>query len=101
MMPGEIGQMYQPVPPQDQYYVVPREQEAEYLRKKIPVKIMWRMGEKTIEKEYLVPEAKAHTIVNVAAAYNVTKERMSVKLTGLKRLYTRAVVKLTNFRRIK
>jgi hypothetical protein len=99
MMPGEISQLYQPVPPQDQYYVVPRELEAEYFRKRVPVKILWRMGDKSIEKEYMVPEDKAHYIVNVAAAYNVTRERISAKLSGMKRLYTRATVKLTNFRR--
>ena len=99
MQPGEISQLYQPVPPELQYYVVPREQEAEYFRSRVPVTITWKMGDRVIEKEYMVPEEKARILVNVMTAVNVTKERMSANLSGLKRVYTRAVVKLTNFRR--
>lgn len=99
MQPGEISQLYQPVPPELQYYVVPRDKEAEYFRSRVPVVITFKFKGKEIVKEYMVPEEKAHIIASVATAINVTKERMSAKLSGLKRVYTRAVVKLTNFRR--
>ena len=99
MQPGEISQLYQPVPPELQYYVVPRDKEAEYFRKRVPVVITFRYKEKEIVKEYMVPEEKARIIASVASAINVTKDRMSAKLSGLKRVYNRAVVKITNFRR--
>ena len=98
MMPGQISQLYQPVPNADQYYVVDRAKEAEYFRKRVPVTIAFKMGKYETDKVYMVPEDKARIIVNIANIYNVTKERMSVTLTNVRRSYTKAKVILSNFR---
>lgn len=96
MQPGEISQLYQVVP--EQYYVVNRNQEAEYFRTRIPVTIKLTMGKFKVDKEYLVPEERARVIVNIANVYNVTKDRMAVTFSNVRRTYTKALVKLSNFR---
>ena len=96
--PGEIGQLYQPVPPQDMYYVVDRSREAEFLRTRVPVIIKFEMGEYKVNKEYLVPEERARVVVKVVNMLNVTKERITVTLSNIKRTYSKAKVKLSNFR---
>ena len=97
LQPGQISQLYQVVP--QQYRVIPREKEAEFLRTRIPVQIKLNMGKFKVDKEYLVPEHRARTIVNVANVYNSTRERMSVTMSKLRRTYTKALVKVSNFRR--
>ena len=98
MQPGEISQLYQPVPQPQQYYLVPREEEARYMRTRVPVTILFKMGERSLEKEYMVPEERARIVANVINVVNVTKERMSVTVKNIKRLYCKVKVKVTNFR---
>ena len=98
MQPGEISQLYQPVPEEWQYIQVPREKEAEYFRRRKNVVISVNLGKFKTTKEYLVPEEKAKIMFNIVNALNVTRERMSVRVTNMKRIYTKAIVKLTSFR---
>lgn len=98
LQPGEIQHLYQPVPNQEQFYVVPREREAEYLRRFLPVLIEIKIGKMTIEKQYMVPQDKAQVLFNIVQVINATKDRMKVIASGMKRITTQAFVTVTNFR---
>jgi len=98
LQPGEIQNLYQPVPDQEQYYVVPREKEAEYLRRFLPVRIEIKIGSKTVEKMYMVPQDKAQVLFNIVNVVNATKDRMKVVVSSMKRITTKAIVTVTNFR---
>lgn len=98
LQPGEIAQMYQPVPDQQQYYIVPRDQEAQYLRQYSPVMITLKLGSVEVEKQYMVPKGKARAIFNTVQVINTTKERISVFVSNLKRITSDAIVKVTNLR---
>lgn len=97
LQPGEIAQLYQPLPDHQQYYVVPREQEAEYLRRFLPVMITMKFGNVEVEKQYVVPQARARVIFNTVSVVNATRDRMYASVRNLKRVATRAVVTVTNF----
>ena len=99
MQPGEISQLYQPVP--EQFYVVDRRNEADYFRKRIPIKIALQFRGKTNEKEFLVPEERAKAIINVLNSVNKTKDRISVGVTSIKRIYNRIKIVVTKLRRVK
>ena len=99
LQPGQILQLYQPVPDVDQYLVVPRNQEAEYFRQRVPVTVKLLLGDRSIEKEYLVPKEQAKIVVNVITLVNVTKERISASIKNIKRIYNRVAVKVSKFRR--
>jgi len=98
LQPGEIQYLYQPVPDKDQYYIVPREKEAEYLRRFLPVKIEVKIGGTTIEKQYMVPQEKAQVLFNIVEVVNATKDRMKVIVDSMKRITSKAVVTITNFK---
>jgi hypothetical protein len=94
--PGDIKNFYQPVP--QEYYVIPRDQEARYFRRYRMVKIGIKLGEFTTEKEYMVPTDKARAIFKVFNVLEVTKERFDVTVTNFKRVITEAVIAAKNFR---
>ncbi len=98
LQPGEIQHLYQPVPDKEQFYIVPREQEAEYLRRFLPVRIEVKIGSKTVEKMYMVPQDKAQVLFNIVSMVNATKDRMKVIASSMKRITTKAIVTITNFR---
>ncbi len=97
LQPGEIAQLYQPLPDYQQYYVVPRDQEAEYLRRFLPVMITMKFGNVDVEKQYMVPYHRARVIFNTVSVINATRDRMSASVSNLKRITSRAVVVVTNF----
>ena len=98
LQPGEIQHLYQVLPDQQQYYIVPRDQEAEYLRRYLPVLIEIKIGGTTIEKQYMVPQDKAQVLFNIVEVINATKDRMKAVVDSMKRITTRAVVTITNFK---
>lgn len=97
LQPGEIAQLYQLVPDHQQFYVVPRDQEAEYFRQFLPVMITMSFGGVNVEKQYMVPRATSRAIFKSVSVMNATRDRMSVMVKGLKRLASRAIVTVTNF----
>ncbi len=109
--PGEIAQMYQPIDPKtglridakkqdgvEEYLVVPMDKEAEYLAGNKIVTVTFNFAGKTMEKVYSVSNHRAKTIVEVINVVNATKDRISVTLSGLKRVTTRAIVEIRNLR---
>lgn len=97
LQPGEIAQLYQPLPDWQQYYIVPRDQEAEYLRRFLPVMITMKFGNVEVEKQYMVPTERARAIFKSVSVVNATRDRMSAAVHNLKRVTTRAVVVVSNF----
>jgi hypothetical protein len=97
LQPGEIHQLYQPLPDWQQYYVVPRDQEAEYLRRFLPVMIQMKFGNVEVEKQYMVPTEKARAIFKSVSVLNATRDRMSASAGNLKRVATRAIITVRNF----
>lgn len=96
LLPGEIHNLYQVLPPQQQYYVVPRDQEARYFARYQTVVVKMKIGDKEIEKNFRVREPRANGIATVISLLNVTKERMSVSLDHIKRVTSHAIVTVKN-----
>lgn len=97
--PGEIQNFYQPVP--QEYYIVPRDKEADFFRRYKVMTMKVQIGEKVYEKEYSVPEERADMVVSVLNFANTTIERVKATVTNIKTKTTQAVVKVKNFRLFK
>lgn len=96
--PGEIANFYKPVPEALQYYVIPREKEAEYFRRHKLVKLEIKMGDMKVEKEFSVPEENIKYVVKGLNIMNTTMTNINVAASNVKRLATEAVVKVKNFK---
>lgn len=96
--PGEIHNFYQPVPSEQQYYVVPRDQEARYFRRHKHVIIKFKMDSFTVEKEYSVPERRAKVVVSVLRLLNNTRERINVGVSHLHRITSNIKVVVSKFK---
>jgi len=94
MAPGEIANFYQPV----DYQPLNSGKEVPYEagRSNNYVKIEISIKDKTYEKEFLVTPRGRKTVAEILNFVNVTKERISVKVTNLKRIAVRAVVTIRN-----
>ncbi len=98
LQPGEIQHLYKVLPNQEQYYIVPRDKEAEYFRRFLPVLIEVKIGGKTVEKQYMVPLERAQVMFNIVEVVNATKDRMKAIVSSMKRITSKAIVTVTNFR---
>ena len=96
--PGDIQNFYKPVPDDQQFYHVPRDKEAEYFRRDTHVVLRVKIGDFQVEKEYAVAEKHEYMIVNVLNMLNVTRERIKVTFSGIKRITTRLVVAASKLR---
>ena len=97
LQPGEIHHLYQPLPDWQQYYIVPRDQEAEYLKRFLPVMITMKFGNVDVEKQYMVPTERARAIFKSVSVVNATRDRISASAGNLKRVAIRAIVTVSNF----
>lgn len=95
--PGQIQNFYKEVNVED-YYIVPRDQEEKYFRRHKPLKITFKMGEMTVEKEYLIPEKRAQAVVQAFNVVERTKENIDVTVEKVKRVVSNAVVTVKNIR---
>lgn len=93
--PGEIQDFYQPVPPE--YVEGTLADPRVWNKKKARIKIF--SDKFKIDKEYLVTEDKAKMIVKVLNIINATRSNMKVAITEVKRITTRAIVKVSNIRK--
>ena len=94
--PGEIQNFYQPVPVE--YYVVPRDKEEEYLRRYKPLKITFKMGDYSVEREYAVPEKKRNVVVKAFNMADVTRQRMNFAVSNVKKIAAEIKIVVRNFR---
>lgn len=97
LAPGEIQNFYQEVPLE--YYMVPRDQEANYLRRYKKLKITLKMGDIVSEREYMVPESKRKIIVEAFNLMDVTGKKIKLMVEGLKRVSSGINVRIHNFKR--
>jgi len=97
LAPGEIQNFYQPVPVE--YYMVPRDQEANYLRRYKKLKITMKFGDFMTEKEFLVPETQRRVIVEAFNLVDITQQRIKVMVEGLKKVAGGVSVSIRKFRK--
>lgn len=93
--PGQIQNFYKPV---EQPYIIPRDREAEYFRRRKIVTMKIKLGDISIEKEYAVPEKRANMVISVLGLANKTVDNIKVAVSAVKRITTNAVVKIKNLR---
>lgn len=97
LAPGEIQNFYQEVPVE--YYMVPRDQEAEYLRRYKKLKITLKMGDIMVEREYMVPESRRKVIVEAFNLVDITRRKIQLVVEGVKRVAGGVNVSIRNFRK--
>ena len=92
--PGEIQDFYQPVEP----FIIPRDQEAEYFRRKKIIMMKINIGSFSFEKEYAVPIERAKIIVSIITVINTTQERFQIAVNSIKRIMTRIAIQVKKLR---
>jgi len=90
-----IQQFYQPY---EQPYILPRDREAELLRKHTIVTLTIDIGNIHVEKTYRVADKRRGAVVKIFNLLDVTQSRLSASITGLKRIATRAKAFITNLK---
>ena len=98
---GDVASFYKPVPENLQYYVVPRDQEANFFRRNKLIKLSVTLAGKTMEHEYSVSEKKAKIAIKVLNILDVTVSNINVTITNIKRFAIDAVIKVKNLKRTK
>jgi len=93
--PGQIQDFYQPVEPD---LIVPRDQEAEYFRRKKIVVMKVNIGSFSFEKEYAVPIERTKIIVSIINVINTTQERFQIVVNSIKRIVTTIAVQVKKLR---
>lgn len=93
----DIQDFYQPVKGEDPF-IVPRDQEAEFFKKKVIVKIKMDLGPFKSDRTYAVPEKRQGAILNVFNMMNVTRDRIAIAVKNIKRVTSKAKVVVTNLR---
>ncbi|MDE1830697.1 MAG: hypothetical protein KGI25_10290 [Thaumarchaeota archaeon] len=84
------------------WYVVPREREKEFFgeaTRDINIKVVFR--DTTYEKTYKVRERNAGRIIEVINFTNTTRARISATISRIKRVTTRALVEVRNFKLVR
>lgn len=94
-LPGQIHDFYRPV---DSPYQVPYTFPLPTDKKKIPVTIRITFMGKITEKNYMVNQKRRDIIVNVLNLINRIKDKMSVTVTGIKRVPARITAYVKNLR---
>ena len=94
--PGEIKDFYQPVPLE--YYMIPRDQEADYLRRYAPLKITVKMGDKTYEKEYRMPDTRRKIVVKAFNMMDITKQQVGFAVQSVRKVSSDIKIVISKFR---
>jgi hypothetical protein len=95
----ETGKRVDNAVEQEPWLVVPREREADFFGEGTKmVKIEMKIGNKVIEKSYQVRTNNAKRLIEVINVVNATRKRMSVAVSGIKRITTQALVEIRNLR---
>lgn len=97
-LPGEIQNLYKELRAEQQYYVIPRDQEAKYFQRNRLIKVHFSFAGKDIDRTYAVSENKARLAFKVINLMNDTKKRAHVSITNFKRVATMAKASVRNLR---
>lgn len=79
--------------------MVPRDQEANYLRRYKKVTITMKFGDFMTEREFMVPETQRKIIVETFNLLDVTSQKIKLMVEGVKRVAGGLNVKIRNFRK--
>ncbi len=78
--------------------MVPRDQEANYLRRYKKLKITLKFADFVAEREYMVPESRRRVIVETFNLMDVTQQKIKLMVEGFRRVAGGVSVKIRNFR---
>lgn len=98
--PGEVQDFYKPVDEQ-LYHHVPRDKENEYLSKRKTVILTVKLNDSTIEKIYKVSEYQTKHVFNIINIMNKTRDKVSISINNIERLYNKISVSVRNLFKIK
>lgn len=96
LLPGEIQSFYRKLPNPQQYYIVPRDKEAQYFASYNNITITVKIGESETEKTFRVRKSQTKHIVTVLSLINVTKKLVSTTINKVKRISTTGFVSVKN-----
>jgi hypothetical protein len=89
LQPGEIQTLYQVLPDDQQYFVIPREKEAEYFaQKRVIANIRIKLGDNAMEKTFAVPAKHTGTVIKAINFINTTRDRIKVAVNNIKAFST-------------
>jgi hypothetical protein len=98
-MPGEIQNFYKTVTTEQPQYYVPRNQEAKYTVKMVPITVKMKFNGVEYEKLYSVPEKQATIIANIINLTNSTINKIKVSINNLKSNRTGLIAKIQNLKK--
>ena len=83
----------------DQYYIVPRDQEAEFFRRRKVVKLEVKLGDNVVTREFSLPKGQAPYVIKALTITNATFTNMKVAITNLKKKIHDITISVSNLRR--
>jgi len=98
LLPGQIQHLYKVLPQEQQYYVVPRDQEANFFSRNKVFTINMVFNNNTYMKQIEISDQRARTVFKVLNFANMTKDRINVVASGLKNVANRANISIRNLR---
>lgn len=98
LMPGQIQTLYRELPPQQQFYVIPRDQEAKYFQRNKIITVKFSIAGKDVEKIFAVNETRARMAFKVINLMNDTKARIHVYIKNVKHVASTAMFRIRNLR---
>lgn len=87
---------YQQVPPEQQPYYVPLEDEAKYFESRKIITLKFKIKDFEIEKEFSVSEKRANVIISISNLINSTKSRINMSIKNIKRTFNQIKVIVKN-----
>lgn len=96
LMPGEIHHLYRELPQSQQYYIVPRDQEANYFASYNNITLKVKMGGSETEKIFRVKNSQTKHIVTVLSLINVTKNLIVTSIKNVKKISTSGYISIKN-----
>lgn len=101
LLPGQIQNLYKELPPKQQYYVIPRDQEAKYFQRNKLITVQLNIAGKKVEKIYSVSENRARLAFKVINLMNDTKKRAHVYIKNVKSVASLAKATVRNLRLVR
>ena len=96
LLPGEIQSFYRKLPNPQQYYIVPRDKEAQYFASYNNITLTVKIGESKTEKTFRVKKSQTKHVVTVLSLINVTKKLVSTTINKVKHISTTGFVNVKN-----
>ena len=89
-------EIYTPVDTGEEQLLIPRNQEADFLRRHTIVTLKLDIGDIHLEKIYKVADKRRGAVIKIFNMLDVTQSRITASITGLKRIAVRAKAFITN-----